>query len=204
MNKVNYDIAKTIDKTGELAYIGLRQMAKVYLSDIQDAYGYQGIAHDIVDTFLDTSNVYTLQYFKQYCNQIKIWDYSDFAKQFHTLSKFFTYDDLVDIVSTLFNIDCCWEYDDYGNACVICYEYEGIDKDEIDEINIIGTYMECERLMTLRAKEIISIDDVESAVICFNEYLNGYLLSAKIQDDNVYVYCDNVLDKINKLIGGVL
>lgn len=202
--KLFYELAKEVDESGELAYQGLIEMAKGHVSGT--LYPCENIAYDIVETFLDTTNKYSIEYFQKFCNQIKVWSYNEFKAHFKTLSNFYEYDTLIDIVSILFQIDCYWASDDYGEDYIICYEYHDIDKKDICTINIIGTYMECERLMTLQEHEILSIKDIENAIECIDIYLNGYLseLSHNLKDDDIYKYADNILDRVDQLIGGLL
>lgn len=198
----NKEAMEKVDGIDELALTGMAVYAQEKL--LAHHY-YDPVIFEVVDVFLDTTLDYSLNSFDKYLNKIKIWDYSDFCKEFKTLSQYYTYDNLLNIVSTLFNIDCYWTYDDWCNDLIICYDYFEDDTD-VNNINIIGTYMECERLMTLQEHEILSIKDIKNAIECIDMYLNNYLseLSHNLEDDDIYKYADNILDRVNQLIGGVL
>ena len=195
--ELSYTLAKKVDNTGELAYQGLIEIAKDYIEG--DLYHCDNIIYEVVEIFLDTTNEYTIEYFQKFCNQIRVWNYREFKTQFKTLSDFCTYDNLI------FEIDCQWASSDYGDDYIICYKYHNISKEDTSSINIIGTYMECERLITLYEHEILSWTDIESSIYVFNEYLNNYLGDWNTDNYNdEYEYCWAILNRIDQLIGGIL
>lgn len=198
----NKEAIKKVDDIDKLALIGMTVYAQEKLDTL---HHYDPVVFEVVDVFLDTTLDYSLSAFDEFLSKIKVWDYSDFCKQFKTLSQYYTYDNLLNIISTLFNIECYWSQDDWCNDLIVCYDYFEDDTD-INKINIIGTYMECERLMTLQEKEVLSIKDIESTIECIDMYLNNYLseLSHNLEDDDIYKYADNILNRVDQLIGGVL
>ena len=198
----NKEAIKQVDGIDKLALIGMTVYAQERLGTL---HHYDIVVFEVVDVFLDTTLDYSLNAFDEFLSKVKVWDYSDFCKQFKTLSQYYTYNNLLDIVGTLFNIDCYWSQDYWCNDLVVCYDYFE-DDTNVNKINIISTYMECERLMTLQEKEILSLKDIENAIECIDIYLNNYLseLSHNLEDDDIYQYADNVLERVNQLIGGVL
>ena len=198
----NKEAIKKVDDIDKLALIGMTVYAQERLDTL---HHYDPVVFEVVDVFLDTTLDYSLNAFDEFLSKIKVWDYSDFCKQFKTLSQYYTYDNLLDIVATLFNIDCYRSQDYWCNDLIVCYDYFE-DDTNVNKINIIGTYMECERLMTLQEKEVLSVKDIESAIECIDIYLNNYLseLSHNLEDDDVYKYADNILNRVDYLIGGIL
>lgn len=198
----NKEAIKKVDGIDKLALIGMRVYAQERLDTL---HHYDPVVFEVVNVFLDTTLDYSLNAFDEFLSKVKVWDYSDFCKQFKTLSQYYTYNNLLNIVSTLFNIDCYWSQDYWCNDLIVCYDYFE-DDTNVNKINIIGTYMECERLMTLQEKEVLSIKDIESTIECIDMYLNNYLseLSHNLEDDDVYQYANNILDRVDQLIGGIL
>lgn len=198
----NKEAIKKVDGIDKLALIGMRVYAQERLDTL---HHYDPVVFEVVNVFLDTTLDYSLNAFDEFLSKVKVWDYSDFCKQFKTLSQYYTYNNLLNIVSTLFNIDCYWSQDYWCNDLIVCYDYFE-DDTNVNKINIIGTYMECERLMTLQEKEILSLKDIESAIECIDIYLNNYLseLSHNLEDDDIYKYADNILNRVDHLIGGIL
>ena len=198
----NKKMAKKMNDDGELVLMGMCAMAQQQLT-ARDSY--LPIIIEVVDVFLDTALKYDIESFNKYLDKIKIWEYSDFCKQFKTLSDFYSDDNLLDIIGALFDIDCYWTKDDWCNNLVICYDYFEDDCTNVNDINILGTYMECERLLTLYEHEILSWTDIESSICVFDEYLNNYLGDWNIDNYNdEYECCWAILDRIDQLIGGVL
>ena len=198
----NKEAVRKIDSIDGLALTGMTVYAQEKLGTL---HHYDPVVFEVVDVFLDTTLDYSLNAFDEFLSKIKVWDYPDFCKQFKTLSRYYTYNNLLDIVAILFNIDCYWSQDDWCNDLIVCYNYFE-DDTNVNKINIIGTYMECERLMTLQEHEILSIKDIENAIECIDMYLNNYLseLSHNLEDDDIYKYADNILNRVNQLIGGIL
>ena len=197
----NREAMEKVDGIEKLALTGMAVYAQERL---YTQHYYDPVVFEVVDVFLDTTLDYSLSAFDEFLSKIKVWDYSDFCKQFKTLSQYYTYDNLLNIIGTLFNIECYWSQDYWCNDLIVCYDYFE-DDTNINKINIIGTYMECERLMTLQEKEILSIKDIESAIECIDIYLNNYLseLSHNLEDDDIYKYANNILNRVDYLIGGI-
>lgn len=195
---------EAIEKVDGIDKLALTGMAVYAQERLYTQHHYDPVVFEVIDVFLDTTLDYSLNAFDKFLDKIKIWDYSDFCKQFKALSQYYTYDNLLNIVSTLFNIECYWSQDDWCNDLVICYDYFE-DDTNVNNINIIGTYMECERLLTLYEYEILSWVNVKEGIYVFNSYLNNYLNDLDIDDyEDEYKCCWAILEEIDQLVGGVL
>lgn len=199
----NKELVKKMNDDGELALCGL-------ILTIEDTYGLrkweENIAYEIADVFLECTMDYSIKGLHDFLRKIEIWQYDDFQRTFNELAMFYKKDDLLDIVGTIYDIECYWTNDYDDDLYVICYDYPKDLNIKDIHINIIGSYMECERLLTLLEHEIVSAKDVDDSIDIFNQYLNNYLGDDwnVNQYSDEFEYCNKVLDRIDQLLGGVL